>query len=280
MLTRQEMKANARLAMQQQRLAGIFALILFILVITVAVLMSAVIGGIFSHTVLLGGLISPLIMAFMVLPLTVGVYGVFIKLYRHEAVRATDIFHGYSRRYLHNVGAMLWMILWVTVWALISLPFPVIGVLVARALGGSIMRLLIVLSLLAHVALLIPAIIKAISYSMVPYIVADAPDVKVREAMKMSMVMTKGHKGALVLMYLSFIGWYLLSPFTLGILAVVYVNPYLYTSIAGFYSGLKQNALENGIIAQHEFASNNQVFENNVRENEVVEAVDVEIEPN
>lgn len=132
------------------------------------------------------------------------------------------------------------------------------------------MRMMIVLALVSHFALLIPAIIKSLSYAMVPYILADAPDVKVREAMKLSMRMTKGHKGALVVMYLSFIGWYLLSPLTLGILAIVYVNPYVYTSVAGFYSGLKQNALETGIIATHEF----------VGERKPEEDGDIELAPN
>ncbi|MCL1787762.1 MAG: DUF975 family protein [Defluviitaleaceae bacterium] len=270
MLTRQEMKANARLAMKQQRGVGIFALILFMLVVTVVLLLSGVIGLVFSHTVLVGGLISPVIIAFTILPLTVGMYGVFIKVYRHEATHATEIFHGFSHHYLRNVGGMLWVVLWVTIWALISLPLPVLGVLVGRALGGNMMRMMIILSLVGHFALLIPALIKALSYAMVPYLLADAPDIKVREAMRLSMRMTKGHKGALVVMYLSFIGWFILSPLTLGILALVYVNPYLYTSLAGFYSGLKQNALEKGIIAQHEL----------VNDEVIVEEVDVEMVPN
>ena len=271
MLDRKEIKANARLAMKQQRGAGIGVLILFILLVTVAVLLSLVLGSVFSRTLLLGGLLSPVIMAFTILPLAVGMYGVFIKVYRHEATHATEIFHGFSDRYLHNVGGMMWVVLWVTIWALISIPLPALGVLVFRALGRSALGWLIPLMIITHFALLIPAIIKSLSYSMVPYLLADAPDMKVREAMKLSMRMTKGHKGALVVLYLSFIGWYLLSPFTLGILALVYVNPYLYTSLAGFYSGLKLNAIETGIVAFDSFA---------VEPILVVEEGEIELAPN
>ena len=71
--------------------------------------------------------------------------------------------------------------------------------------------------------------------------------------MKLSMRMTKGYKLDLFIMLLSFIGWNMLSAFTLGILGLVFVNPYLYTTYAGYYNELKKNAIESGTISAAEF---------------------------
>ena len=62
------------------------------------------------------------------------------------------------------------------------------------------------------------------------------------------MRITQGHKWEIFVFVLSFLGWWILSIFTLGILAILYVNPYFYTADAGLYLELKNKALEDGII--------------------------------
>lgn len=44
----------------------------------------------------------------------------------------------------------------------------------------------------------------------------------------------RGHKGELFVMDLSFLGWWVLSAFTLGILSL-WVSPYCWASEANFY---------------------------------------------
>ena len=46
-------------------------------------------------------------------------------------------------------------------------------------------------------------------------------------------------KGELFVLYLSFLGWDLLSLLTLGILEIVYVAPYKAAAVAGFYDAIK-----------------------------------------
>ena len=50
--------------------------------------------------------------------------------------------------------------------------------------------------------------------------------------------MTDGHKGALVLLFLSFLGWIILSIFTLGI-GMLFLYPYMQTALAHCYEDLK-----------------------------------------
>ncbi len=84
----------------------------------------------------------------------------------------------------------------------------------------------------------IPGIIKAISYMFAPYILAENPDMPVMEAIKASKEMTRGHKGELFVMYLSFIPWFLLCGVTFGF-AAIYVGPYVMATYTNAYNRIK-----------------------------------------
>lgn len=92
--------------------------------------------------------------------------------------------------------------------------------------------------------LIVPGIIKAYSYSMGFFVLADRPDLSGNQARKRSMYLMKGHKWRLFCLDFSFIGWYLLSILTLGIL-LFWIVPYHLTARAEFYKELlaEENAL-------------------------------------
>ena len=81
----------------------------------------------------------------------------------------------------------------------------------------------------------VPGIIKAYSYSMSYYILADHPEYTWSEAHKASIEMMKGKKAKLFFLELSFIGWMVLSAITFGILEL-WVIPYISLAIANFYN--------------------------------------------
>ena len=82
---------------------------------------------------------------------------------------------------------------------------------------------------------IIPGIIAAISYSMAPFILAEHPEIKASDAIKMSKEMMKGHKGEYFMLHLSFIGWYLLCILTVGI-GFIFLSPYVETASAEFFN--------------------------------------------
>ncbi len=83
---------------------------------------------------------------------------------------------------------------------------------------------------------IIPGIVKSFSYAMTPYILADHPEMSPSEAITASRIMMDGNKGKLFVLYLSFIGWFLLCivPFVF-----LYVTPYISASVAKFYDTIK-----------------------------------------
>lgn len=119
-----------------------------------------------------------------------------------------------------------------------------------RKLGGSLWMGLFIF--LWSLLLIVPGIIKAISYSMTEYILADCPEVKAKDALKLSMRMMAGHKGEYFVLGLSFLGWMLLSVLTLGILYVFHVGPYMQSSFAEYYQEIKAEALRSGAVTQEQ----------------------------
>lgn len=92
--------------------------------------------------------------------------------------------------------------------------------------------------------LIIPGIVKALAYSMTPFILKDFPELSVNQAINLSQKMMKGHKFDYFWLGLSFIGWLLLGILTLCI-GYIWLIPYMYTSYAAFYEEVKKEYLEN-----------------------------------
>ncbi len=151
--------------------------------------------------------------------LSVGICEGYLRIYRGQKTGLSILADVFNVNFARKLGGMLWCELFVFLWALLFY---------------------------------IPGIVKALAYSMTPYILAEYPEVQAKQALKLSMRMTKGFKGDLFVLYLSFIGWNLLSGLTFGILSIVYVEPYFYTSMAGYYDQLRDNALRTGAIAPEE----------------------------
>ena len=90
--------------------------------------------------------------------------------------------------------------------------------------------------------LIIPGIIKSLSYALAPYILADNPELTANEAINRSMEMMKGHKMDLFLMWLGYMGFALLSILALGI-PLLWLYPYYQVVLAKFYEDVKANAI-------------------------------------
>ncbi len=86
---------------------------------------------------------------------------------------------------------------------------------------------------------LIPGIVKSYEYAMIPYILAERPDLETREIFDLSRQMMTGEKFDTFILGLSFIGWEILALFTLGLVQLFYVGPYINMTNAELYEVLK-----------------------------------------
>ena len=86
--------------------------------------------------------------------------------------------------------------------------------------------------------------VKHFSYMLVPYIIAENPDMKANEAITLSRKMMKGYKWRAFLYGVSFIGWTVIGMATLGVVGVLFVNPYKAAFYAEFYANVRAVYLE------------------------------------
>lgn len=88
---------------------------------------------------------------------------------------------------------------------------------------------------------IIPGIVKKYEYCMIPYLLADHPELSRKEAFRMSKEMMQGQKWKTFLLDFSFIGWEILSALTMELVGVFYSNPYYMATKAELYLTLKEN---------------------------------------
>ncbi|MCR2805979.1 DUF975 family protein [Paenibacillus soyae] len=107
------------------------------------------------------------------------------------------------------------------------------------------------LNFLWYLLLIIPGIVKAYAYSMVPYLLADNPNIGTRRAVDLSNQMTRGHKFRMFVLDLSFLGWILLGVLACGI-GVLFVLPYINQTKAELYMALRHQAIASNLTSAQE----------------------------
>jgi len=109
--------------------------------------------------------IFPLIWLPIVLVLELGMANIFLRGYRGHEINSALLFEGFRAKFARNAGGMGWRALWLLIWCLIPLAGPII------------------------------AVVKFYSYRFVPYIMLTEPDILATDALKKSMIQTRGYRG-------------------------------------------------------------------------------------
>jgi uncharacterized membrane protein len=141
------------------------------------------------------------------------------KLYHKKCVQIGEVFSVGFNLYGRNLGSMLYRNLFIFLWSLL---------------------------------LVIPGIIKYYSYFLTPYLLMRFKNIGAIEAVRISKKLMSGHKKEIFFLQISFIGWYLLSIITFGLLDSLYANPYYNVANAGFANELIEQARLEGKIKDME----------------------------
>ena len=142
------------------------------------------------------------ILSLLALPLSWGLTVSLLRNHREESVDLENLFDGFrGGRYTRVFCAIFLVNLFTFLWALL---------------------------------LIIPGIMKAFSYALTPYIIMDEPELTARQAITRSCEIMEGRRWKLFCLYLSFIGWGILSLLTFGI-GFLWLLPYMNASFAAFY---------------------------------------------
>ena len=141
-------------------------------------------------------------------PLNIGVNNYFIK-NTDSSPEFSEMFSSFKHNYKYNVKVMFVTQIKIMLWTLLFV---------------------------------IPGIIKSYEYAMVPYILADNPDLENTDVLMLSKNMMDGNKFALFRLEFSFFGWIFLASFTFGI-GMIFLLPYMNAATAEFYKEIKNNNL-------------------------------------
>ncbi len=87
--------------------------------------------------------------------------------------------------------------------------------------------------------LIIPGIVKGYEYRMVPYLLAENPELSSKEVFALSKRMMDGNKMDAFVFDISFFFWNLLGAITFGIVNIFFVNPYYEQANAFLYDTIK-----------------------------------------
>ncbi len=161
--------------------------------------------AVFLIVFLVIALVAILVNAFLFNPLEVGARRFFTQ-NLHTAAEVKEVAYGYDHGYKNIVKTLLLRDIYLILWFLLFI---------------------------------IPGIIKAYEYRMIPYILADHPEMPAKEAFARSKALMSGQKWRAFVLDLSFFGWDILSLLTLGMLGIFYVGPYHNMTNAALYEALE-----------------------------------------
>jgi hypothetical protein len=148
---------------------------------------------------------------FVGLPILVGLARFFVRNRSGEG-DADDLFSAFFSHYGGRVWAMFVTRLFVLLWGLL---------------------------------LIVPGVIAALEYCMVKYLLAENPELPGSRARAISSTLTEGQKGNILVLILSFVGWYALGLVCAGV-GILFVNPYFDASMAELYVFLRDRAIQSG----------------------------------
>ena len=142
-------------------------------------------------------------------PAQYGINEYFTKSLNGEDKKFVDMFAGF-KNFGKTFVAWLLMLLYQGLWSLIPFAGPII------------------------------AFVKGFSYSQTYLVLRDNPELSANEAITKSREIMDGNKARYFGLILSFLGWGLLDMmFTMGILGILYVNPYMQFAQIKFYEDIK-----------------------------------------
>lgn len=183
MMTRADLKQQAKAQMQGK--LGSFILVLVVYVVVVFAI--SMVSGLLNLVIPVLGMIMVYVLT---PPLMIGYTAVFLNASYGDKPNVSTLFDGYKKCFGRSILLYILMLVFTCLWCLL---------------------------------LIIPGIIKAYAYSMAFYVMADDPEISAREALKESERIMKGHKLEFFILQLSFILWGLLVCVTFGLAALYVV---------------------------------------------------------
>lgn len=205
----------------------------------------------FALTMFAASILAPIafILYIAVLPpIAFSIMPQFLRLQKGEDVGVLD-FAEWTTSNFKNSWKVTWHIftkIWplilavvlCVIFAVVSMAIGTVGLLESISSDSSAVILLCMaiasISMIAYVVFFILLMMKMFYYYLIPFIMQDEPELSAKEVVEKSAKLMQNNRWRLFCLSLSFLGWAILSAFTLGI-GLLFLIPYMQMSFVAFY---------------------------------------------
>lgn len=185
------------------------------------------------------------------IPVSFGLIASFIKLKRGEEVKAFDFitygFNNFKRAWkvTGNILLKMWLPILLYVLATIALVFAMTFGVAASAVSSSASFVVIasIIGIILFIAAFVYLLVKSLLYSLTYFVAYDNESMEAKDAVAESAKLMTGNRCKYILLQLSFIGWAILTVFTLYI-GMLWLIPYMQVAMVCFYEALKDKKVE------------------------------------
>lgn len=191
----------------------------------------SVMASVLKSVAIFGAVFGLVYELFAVNIFAVGTRTFFVKSLTGEGT-VKEAFSSFGKNYFNIFKVMFLRDIKIILWSLLLL-LPVVAAIFLSAV--SFLRFIVMLS---TIPVLIFVFYKIYDYEMVPYILAENPEISAASAFHESSRLMEGEKWKVFVLQLSFIGWTLLSAITFDLLAIFFVAPYQCYTYAALYRKL------------------------------------------
>ncbi len=185
------------------------------------------------------------------IPIAYGLIISFMKLKRDEEVKCYDFFTlGFSNfarswKLAGNMLLKLWLPILLYVLAMVVLGFAIsfsaTTVIIADVSAAAVF--ISIVGIILAIAAFVYFFISTLSYTLTYMVAYDNEEMEAKDVVEESKKLMAGNRGKYVLLQLSFIGWAILTVFTLYI-GLLWLVPYMQVAMICFYEALKENTNE------------------------------------
>lgn len=197
------------------------------------------------------GFVFEIAIVLISVPLAFGLIASFIKLKRGEEVKCYEFFNfgfanfGRSWKIAGNILLKMWFPILLYILSVFVFVFITTFSLATSTVASSTSFILIgsIIGFVLFIAAFAYLFVKSLLYSFVYFVAYDNETMEAKEIVEESAKLMKGNRGKFVLLQLSFIGWAILTVFTLYI-GMFWLIPYMQVAMVCFYEALKDKKVE------------------------------------
>lgn len=198
----------------------------------------------------MGSYLLLIVMYIFIVPLSYSFIENIVNLKRDSETKATAflrrIFKNFGRSWKVALWSLVKILIIYLIFIAISIAYVVITAILSLLKSSILLVILSIVFLIIAFIFEIMFIARILSLVLAQYIAIDNQDMTAKDCVDKSVSLMKGYRWKYIFLNISFIGWMILSLFTLGI-GYLFLTPYMNVSYVCFYENILKEKNESNV---------------------------------